>query len=273
MTRAHKSTRSAERAQPPSGGPSPFLLLDSALGPFIVPRFCHFQADALVKTGFPHIWPEIELMASIVGALPLGALFLDAGANIGLISLPMAKVLAPLGGSVVAWEPQRLLAYALAGAVSLNYLGNVEVHVEALGEDDTTVYMKEPDYTLVADYGQAETYRPSADAREGLIPVPCSPLDDWQLSPDFIKIDCEGAEEAIISGGARTIRRSLPYLWVEYWRPTDPDPRPRINSLRALAPLEGYRCFVLDGLNLFFSPPSRPLPSRISTLPEITNVL
>lgn len=48
---------------------------------------------------------------------------------------------------------------------------------------------------------------------EGDIPV--MRLDDYGLSPDFIKIDTQGHEEEIIRGGWETIKRSRPVILAE----------------------------------------------------------
>jgi hypothetical protein len=40
-------------------------------------------------------------------------------------------------------------------------------------------------------------------------------LDSFDLSPDFIKIDAEGAESDVIQGGLQTIQRSRPVIMAE----------------------------------------------------------
>jgi FkbM family methyltransferase len=40
-------------------------------------------------------------------------------------------------------------------------------------------------------------------------------LDSYQLSPDVIKIDVQGTEDAVVAGGHETLRRSEPVLLIE----------------------------------------------------------
>src|ERR1700693_4895150 len=110
-----------------------FTVLDSAYGRFIVNRHCAFQAEALVKTGRPHIDNEIKKILTIVNGLPGECVVVDAGANIGLISIPIARAVKPRGGTVHAFEAQRMMFYALCGATALNDLENLVVWHRAVG--------------------------------------------------------------------------------------------------------------------------------------------
>jgi len=72
---------------------SNFVVIDSIYGKFIVNRHCHFQAETLIKTGATHIEPELKNIFAVVSMLPEGAFALDAGANIGFVSIPLAGAL------------------------------------------------------------------------------------------------------------------------------------------------------------------------------------
>lgn len=75
---------------------------------------------------------ETTLFAQIV--LP-GAVALDVGANIGALTLPLARIMAS-GGTVVAMEPQRAAFQLLCPNLALNEIGNVRaIHAAA---DPTT---------------------------------------------------------------------------------------------------------------------------------------
>src|ERR1700749_1248501 len=105
-----------------------FVVVDSEYGKFVVNRHCAYQAESLIKTGRPHIDDELQKILTLVRQLPDGCLMVDAGANIGLVSIPVAQLIASRGGLVHAFEPQRLMSYALAGAAALNDLENLIVH-------------------------------------------------------------------------------------------------------------------------------------------------
>jgi hypothetical protein len=64
-----------------------FTVLESVYGKFVLNRHCAYQADALIKTGYPHIEEELAKILSIIRSLPDGSVIVDAGANIGLVSI------------------------------------------------------------------------------------------------------------------------------------------------------------------------------------------
>ena len=45
--------------------------------------------------------------------------------------------------------------------------------------------------------------------------VPLTRLDDWELAPDFIKIDVQGLESRVLAGGLETIRKYRPVIMAE----------------------------------------------------------
>src|SRR5262249_50815161 len=94
--------------------PSFSIQLRTPYGEFVMARHAPHQPASILRTGVPHIVEEIDTLIEIVDGLPPGALVLDVGANIGLISIPIARELAKSGGSVLAFEPQRIIYYMLA---------------------------------------------------------------------------------------------------------------------------------------------------------------
>ena len=68
-----------------------FTVLESIYGRFVVNRRDKFQAEALVRTGRPHIQDELEIILTIADTLPNGAFAVDAGANVGLVAIPLAQ--------------------------------------------------------------------------------------------------------------------------------------------------------------------------------------
>ena len=102
-----------------------FTVVESIYGRFIVNRHCSHQAEALIKTGIPHIQSELKQILTIVSSLPNECLIIDAGANIGLVSVPIAQAVKGKHGVVHSFEPQRMLFYALCGTAALNDLENL----------------------------------------------------------------------------------------------------------------------------------------------------
>jgi FkbM family methyltransferase len=72
-------------------------------------------------------------------------------------------------------------------------------------------------------------------------------LDSLDLSPDFIKIDAEGAESDVIQGGLQTIQRSRPVIMAESLEVS--------GVVQELIETAGYR--LLEFADGGFRPPSR----------------
>jgi hypothetical protein len=62
-----------------------FVVIESIHGPFLINRHRDLQADALIKTGRPHIQRELDTIMHVIDQLPDGAIAVDGGANAGLV--------------------------------------------------------------------------------------------------------------------------------------------------------------------------------------------
>jgi FkbM family methyltransferase len=232
-----------------------FTVIESVYGKFVVNRHCAYQAETLIKTGRTHIEQELTKILSIVGSLPENSVFVDAGANIGLVSIPVAGALLSRGGIVHAFEAQRMLCYALGGAAALNDLTNLHIHHSALAAEPGVVRIAPPDYGKPQDFGLFSL----ADAAEGsqLETVVVARIDDLPLPRlDFLKIDVEGMELDVLHGARRMLGAFEPWCWVEFWK-VGVEP---IKSAFAGLP---YRFFPMDNLNLLCAPTTRMQQSGI----------
>lgn len=123
---------------------------------------------------------------------------LDIGAHVGLWSKPLSRDF----GHVTAFEPVPELC--ACWRENLRQATNVRLHQVAIGRTA----------------GYVDVVRPEDNSGNGFaVPgtkFPMRRLDDIDLGPiDFIKIDVEGGELAVIEGGEDTIRRYRPVLMVE----------------------------------------------------------
>ncbi len=229
-----------------------FTVLDSVYGNFVVNRYCHFQAEALVKTGKTHIEAELNNMRAVISSLPHDCVIVDGGANIGFVSIPLAQFVRAKGGKVIAFEPQRMIFNALAGTVALNDQDNVFLHNLGLSNKQQWVTMPAVDYGKVADFGMVSL---TTDISVNEPPamrnrtVQVVPLDSFELSRlDFFKLDVEGYEVPALQGALATIKRCRPWLWVEYWICTEAAIK------AALADVPDYEFFRIDALNMLCAP-------------------
>lgn len=225
-----------------------FTVIESVYGRFVVNRHCAFQAEALIKTGKPHIYDEIEILLAIVDTLPDPAFVVDAGANIGLVSIPIAARLLPRGGAVLAFEVQRMVHYALCAGAVLNDLENLFAYQQGLGAQDGETFISRLDYASEQDHG-AFSLLHQGEARPEHIRIVA--LDSMGLPKlDLLKIDVEGMELDVLQGGRNTIARFRPWCWIEDWK-VGAD-----NIKTAFAGLD-YQFFKADALNLLCAPSDR----------------
>jgi FkbM family methyltransferase len=189
---------------------------------------------------------------------------IDIGANLGVYSLPMARLVGP-GGRVFSYEPGTEARTFLEQSRALNDLGNLEIIGMALSDsarEGNLGFAVSSELRALGEAGAGETVRiTSLDLEEA--------ARGWSAI-DFIKIDAEGEEERIIAGGRGFFAAHSPLVMFEIKAGDTVN-----ENLRALFPAIGYRLFrqiegapilvpqdtaqPLDGyeLNLFAAKPDR----------------
>ena len=161
---------------------------------------------------------EVELLRQLVKP---GDVVIDAGANIGVITVPLAQAVGK-EGYVVALEAQPFIYNILCGNLALNNLQNVQPFNRAVAErSGKLAFMPEIDYTEDLNYGGvllASVFNTKDSAgRASSRPIPTITIDDLNLAkPSFIKIDVEGMEVMTLAGGINTIRRAKPIMYIEF---------------------------------------------------------
>ena len=150
---------------------------------------------------------EIELFRQIVR--PAGVV-VEVGANIGSHTVFLAALVGP-SGVVLAFEPQRVVFQTLCANLALGSHANVFAFQQAVGAAAGTVVVPSIDYRQNGNFGGLElgSYQQGEQ-------VPVVAIDSFALSRcNFIKIDVEGMEQAVIAGAAQTLARHKPVLYVE----------------------------------------------------------
>jgi FkbM family methyltransferase len=156
---------------------------------------------------------EIDLFGSLVKKHDT---VLDVGANIGAFTVPLARLVGN-EGRVMAYEPhpehyalliENIRSYACASAFRYG-----------LGERRESVSVPPLSSLGHRNYGSVELKPYDTADAEDTFDVEVVPLDAVGLDHfDFMKIDVEGMEEAVIRGGRATIERCRPVIYMEIER-------------------------------------------------------
>jgi FkbM family methyltransferase len=142
-----------------------------------------------------------------------GWFVVDAGASVGAHTLVFSRSVGR-AGHVVAFEPQRGLFQVLCGNMALNSITNVECRHEALGEKAGQIRVPPLDYGQEANISGLVLGGDRGDE------VPVITIDSLNLPRcDFLKIDVEGMELAVLRGARQTIRERRPILYLDNRRP------------------------------------------------------
>lgn len=179
-----------------------------------------------------------------------GVVALDAGANIGVFTVEMARHMTGWG-AVMAVEAQERIYYALCGNIAINNCFNAKAVHAAIAMEAGSMKMPRPDYTVDASFGSLELrQRENTEfigqeidyADDKMIRVRTANLDSFTFPRiDLIKIDIEGMETEAIAGGVNLIAAQRPILVVEKIKADQ-------GQLRAMIEFHGY--WVADvGMN------------------------
>ena len=150
-------------------------------------------ASHLMLDGYWEMWNT----EAIVELVRPGMTALDIGAHCGYFAMLLGDLVGP-GGRVIAFEPNPPIARLLRRSVAINgFDGRTTVHEIALGDQHAVATL------MVPDNEPKNAHVVTGDAHvEGALTVPVERADTIPgvLQADFIKIDAEGAEEAIWRG-------------------------------------------------------------------------
>jgi FkbM family methyltransferase len=138
-----------------------------------------------------------------------GGFAIDVGANIGALTVFLAQRVGPKG-RVIAIEPQRAMYQLLCANMALNEMLNVRAIEAGAGRASDYAFVPQTDYSRPGNFGGVELIQDQGE------PVPIISIDSLNLPQcQFIKIDAEGHEQAVIAGATETIARYQPVLYVE----------------------------------------------------------
>ena len=141
-----------------------------------------------------------------------GDVFVDVGANIGLLSLHAAKIVRD-SGKVLAFEAHPETVKILQVNKELNQNLNIQIYPVALGSEKGNALIFNDSES---NRGGASMVRSHSNSTG--IEVNVERLDDVldaSIIPKIIKIDVEGFELNVLHGAIRTIQATKPILLIE----------------------------------------------------------
>ena len=197
---------------------------------------------------------EPDLINYVASTVKPGVVVLDIGAHIGIFAVPCAHRVG-LTGRVIAFEPDPTNCESLRKNVELNGLSNVVIVEKAASSTTASAVLhlsanNTGGHSLHAIPSDSLLYPPATN--HASVAVLTVTVDGWLAEAgiskvDFVKIDVEGYESAVLQGMQHTLQDNLEIQVVmEYWpwhlcRVGVPVERP----LQLMADL-GFRFYLLE---------------------------
>jgi len=193
-----------------------------------------------------------------------GVVAVDCGANIGVHTVEWANRMTGWG-TVVAFEPQERLYYALAGNIAIANAFNAHAVQAAVGAQNGEMQIPKPNYLVPGSFGSLELRQhpeteyigQKINYEENLTSVRLMTLDSLNLSRlDLLKIDVERMEVEVLIGADDTIRRLQPIIIVERMKHPENTITDRLDAL-------GYDWLAM-GLNVIAIHPNDPVHQHLA---------
>jgi FkbM family methyltransferase len=184
----------------------PYVLLQTRHGAMLCNPGDRYIGRSLAAYGE---FSEREI-ATLLMFLKPGNIVVEAGASIGVLTVPIARHIAP-AGMILAFEPQRLIFQILCANLALNGIRNAIAVWAALGDQPGTVKVPVLEPDAPQNFGGLDIR--GHDKGDG---VDVKTIDGLRLVRcDMIKADVQGMERAVLVGARDTITRCRPLLYLE----------------------------------------------------------
>lgn len=216
------------------------VTLPWCFGSIELPAADRYIREAIAVTG-EYCGSELELYQAL---LQPGDVVVDVGANIGVFSIEMARVVGP-AGRVIAFEPQPPIFAMLERNLASHGLTQAEPYRAIVSDHDgegefADIRNLPKDRQL--NFGAVGVGTKVKTSVGGMEPTLVRRLDTLALDRcSLIKVDVEGSEAAVMAGAPDTLARCRPVLSVECDRPNSK--RPWVDALLAA----GYRLWRFRG--------------------------
>ena len=220
-------------------------------GMYVVPGDA--EADLISRTIAQGAIFEEEIVSTAQEFLKAGDTVFDVGANLGQMTVLLARAVGP-AGKVVAFEADDYIADLLRLNVELNALTNVEIVEGGVwNQSGLPLRYPKPDLQRFGTYG---SYGIDPLASEGRI-VRSLTIDSLEYpSPvSFLKVDIQGSDLFGLQGAVDTIRRDRMPILFEYEPLLQDQFRTSLDDYLAFVEQIDYRVErVINGINYLILP-------------------
>lgn len=204
-----------------------------------------------------------------------GETFIDVGANIGSVALPVAQLLGPKG-QVIAIEPSDIAINRLQTNLSLNpsLCNNVElVHAFVSDKPDRTASSVYSSWKI-SGFNPFDRHPHHAGRLQPAEKAQTITLDEFtaarNLSPDWLKIDVDGHECEVLRGAIRLLQEERPKLLLEICNYTLESRGEDLHQLMEILWTAGYE---VRNLNLKALPTGARWAQKLIPKMGATNIL
>jgi FkbM family methyltransferase len=176
---------------------------------------------------------------------------LDIGAHIGLCTMPISRVLNECG-RCYAFEPAKANIKFLKQHLKMNNINNVHV-IESLVGDERSERVEF--YEMNGDSGMNTISRVKKGVKEYRMTFKKQITIDGFVKekgfvPDLIKIDVEGAEIKVLSGGEKVLKKTHPEIILSVHPKHIKDLGYSLDYLRKTISDLGYEIYNIDGTSV-----------------------
>ena len=195
-----------------------------------------------------------------------GVVAIDCGANVGVHTIEWSKTMHGWG-SVIAFEAQERIYYALAGNIAINNCLNATAFHAAAGSACGEMRIPNVNHLIPSSFGSLELVQSQRNEFIGQAVDYSGPnsssvrvisIDSLQLNRlDLVKIDVEGMEFDVLEGARQTILAHKPILCIESIKISVENLKQWLNGF-------GYQCFDW-GINVFAVHKSDPCLAKVLT--------
>jgi FkbM family methyltransferase len=162
----------------------------------------------LLGTDEPHLQSAIRKYVST------GDTVYDIGANVGYVSISLAKQVGPQG-RVFAFEPVPRNIEAFRRNIEINGIANIELLPAAAADRTGEAVIRIAENLAAASLVWHRNNPSATELRIATVSVDELMEQEKLTYPKFVKIDVEGAEGAVLQGMRRTVAAARPVLFVE----------------------------------------------------------